>query len=134
MRLPTPQGIIRRFETLCIRQTTSTCDCGYIFGMIFHAFVIQGFIMRKFAFALAGLTTLCFAAPLAADASTDQTTAASDPDQQIKCRKVEVTGSLVKKGKVCKTVAEWKAIQENGNRVARETWDRGSRPTNGQGN
>jgi hypothetical protein len=46
-------------------------------------------------------------------------TAASDPDQAIKCRKVEVTGSLVKKGKVCRTIAEWKEIQANGNRTAR---------------
>lgn len=45
--------------------------------------------------------------------------AAADPDQAIKCRKVEVTGSLVKKGKVCKTIAEWKEIQANGNRTAR---------------
>jgi hypothetical protein len=52
-------------------------------------------------------------------ANDPATTAASDPDQAIKCRKVEVTGSLVRKGKVCKTVAEWKAIQDNGNRTAR---------------
>lgn len=56
---------------------------------------------------------------------------AVDPDQAIKCRKVEVTGSLVKKGKVCKTVAEWKRIIDNGNRVARAVWEQGARPTNG---
>jgi hypothetical protein len=53
-------------------------------------------------------------------------TAASDPDQAIKCRKVEVTGSLVKKGKVCKTVAEWKQIQANGNRTARAIAESGN--------
>lgn len=45
--------------------------------------------------------------------------AASDPDQKIKCRKVEVSGSLIKKGRVCRTIAEWKQIQSNGNRTAR---------------
>lgn len=46
-------------------------------------------------------------------------TASTDPDQKIKCRKVEVSGSLIKKGRVCRTVAEWKTIQNNGNRTAR---------------
>ena len=50
-------------------------------------------------------------------------TAASDPDQVVKCRKVEVTGSLLKKGKVCRTIAEWKKIQANGNRTARAIAD-----------
>ena len=40
-------------------------------------------------------------------------------DEQIRCRKVEVTGSLVKKGKVCRTIAEWRKIQQNGNDTAR---------------
>lgn len=54
------------------------------------------------------------------------TTAASDPDQAIKCRKVEVTGSLLKKGKVCRTIAEWKKIQANGNRTARAIVESGN--------
>lgn len=54
-----------------------------------------------------------------------------DADQEIKCRRVEVTGSLVKKGKVCKTIAEWKRIIDNGNRAARAVYDQGARPTNG---
>lgn len=54
----------------------------------------------------------------------------SDPDQVIKCRKVEVTGSLLKKGKVCKTVAEWKRIVDNGNRTARAVVQEGAKPTN----
>jgi hypothetical protein len=51
--------------------------------------------------------------------ANETTTTAKDPDQAIKCRKVEVTGSLVKKGRVCKTIAEWKKIQADGNRTAR---------------
>lgn len=56
--------------------------------------------------------------------------AATDPGQKIKCRRVEVTGSLLKKGKVCRTVAEWKVIMENGNRVARAIVQEGAKPTN----
>jgi hypothetical protein len=76
--------------------------------------------MRVFVLAVA-LTTSLSAAPVLAGNETAKPvkTASADPDQAIKCRKVEVTGSLVKKGRVCKTVAEWKQIQANGNRTAR---------------
>jgi hypothetical protein len=53
-------------------------------------------------------------------------TTASDPDQAVKCRKVAVTGSLLKKGKVCRTIAEWKKIQANGNRTARAIAESGN--------
>lgn len=39
--------------------------------------------------------------------------------EKVKCRWVEVTGSLVKKGYVCKTAGDWKRIRENHNAVAR---------------
>ncbi|WP_430447088.1 hypothetical protein [Sphingorhabdus contaminans] len=61
---------------------------------------------------------------------SNRDTAANDPDQVIKCRKVEVTGSLLKKGKVCRTVAEWRRIMENGNRTARAVIEEGAKPTN----
>ena len=57
-------------------------------------------------------------------------TVATDPDQKIKCRRVEVTGSLLKKGKVCRTVAEWRRIVESGNRTARAVVEEGAKPTN----
>ena len=63
--------------------------------------------------------------PLMPAAANEAKPAASDPDQAIKCRKVEVTGSLLKKGRVCKTIAEWKEIQANGNRTARAIADSG---------
>lgn len=54
----------------------------------------------------------------------------ADPDQKIKCRRVEVTGSLVKKGRVCKTIAEWRAIFVNNNDLARKMVEDGTtRPT-----
>ena len=83
--------------------------------------------MRVFIVALA-LTTSLSAAPVLAgnEQAKPVKTASTDPDHVIKCRKVEVTGSLVKKGKVCKTIAEWKEIQANGNRTARAIVESGA--------
>jgi len=50
---------------------------------------------------------------------------ANDPDT-IRCRKIEVTGSLIRKEKVCKTNAEWAKIAEQGNRNARDTVNSGN--------
>lgn len=41
----------------------------------------------------------------------------SDPSA-IKCRQIQVTGSLVRKERVCKTNAQWRAISEGQNREA----------------
>lgn len=55
---------------------------------------------------------------------------ASDADPAVRCRIVRVTGSLVKKGRVCKTLAEWRRIIESGNEIARGLVEDGqSRPT-----
>ena len=43
-----------------------------------------------------------------------------DPEDRVRCRRVEVTGSLVKRGRVCRTVREWRTISENGNYNARK--------------
>ena len=75
------------------------------------------------------LTAFLAVSPTFADAGNDGP-AATDPDQAIKCRKVDVTGSMIKKGKVCRTIAEWKKIQASGNRVARAVVEEGSKPTN----
>lgn len=76
-----------------------------------------------------------FAMPLApaigAEGAAKQS-AATSPDDQIKCRKVEITGSLVKKGRVCKTVAEWRAIMENNNNLARKMVEDGTTRAGGQ--
>ena len=83
--------------------------------------------MRVFILAIA-LTTSLSAAPVLAgnEQAKPVKTASTDSDQVIKCRKVEVTGSLLKKGKVCKTIAEWKEIQANGNRTARAIVESGA--------
>jgi hypothetical protein len=87
--------------------------------------------MRKIIVAIA-ITSSFSLTPANASSETVKpaTTAAADPDQAIKCRKVEVTGSLLKKGKVCRTIAEWKRIQESGNRTARAVVEEGAKPTN----
>ena len=82
--------------------------------------------MRSIIIAIALTASLATAPSLAFDNSGNSgTTAASDPDQVIKCRKIEITGSLVKKVKACKTVAEWKRIQASGNRNARTLMENG---------
>lgn len=57
---------------------------------------------------------------------------ASDPDKAIRCRKVEVTGSMVKKGRVCKTLAEWRNINDNHNDLARRMVEDGTTRPSGQ--
>lgn len=41
----------------------------------------------------------------------------NDPDA-VRCKRFQVTGSLVKKERVCKTNAEWRKIAEQQNRDA----------------
>lgn len=55
----------------------------------------------------------------------------NDPNQRVRCRLVEVTGSLVKRGRVCRTVAEWRRITENGNYNARKMVDESTSKQNG---
>lgn len=80
--------------------------------------------MRHILLAIA-LTASLSVSPAFADAGSGKPEA-SDPNQAVKCRMVEVTGSLVKKGKVCRTIAEWKRILGNGNRTARAIVESGN--------
>ena len=45
----------------------------------------------------------------------------SDHPNYIRCERLGETGSLVKRRSVCRTNAEWKRVEEAGNRDARET-------------
>lgn len=56
---------------------------------------------------------------LAAANGSTTSAAPSDPDQQVKCRKYAVAGFLVRKVKVCRTIAEWRKVQQAGNDAAR---------------
>lgn len=69
-------------------------------------------------------SSLVLAGPVAAYAKSDNTEQ-EDPDQKIRCKKVAVTGSLIRKQKVCKTIAEWRQITESGNRNGREIIESG---------
>lgn len=46
------------------------------------------------------------------------TSTAPGADEQV-CKRVPVTGSLVRKERACKTRAEWKRLSEQGNAVSR---------------
>lgn len=89
--------------------------------------------------------TLCSVASVSASSSTPATSVSEDSkptkastdtvagsDQSIRCRKVEVTGSLVKKGRVCKTLAEWRQIMESSNSLARKLVEDGTTRPGGQ--
>jgi hypothetical protein len=66
----------------------------------------------------AALALVAAATPvLAADEKPQAALDRNDPDA-VRCRKFLVTGSLVKKERVCKTNAEWRAISEQQNRDA----------------
>ncbi len=41
----------------------------------------------------------------------------NDPNA-VRCKRLDVTGSLVRKERICKTNAEWRAIREQQNRDA----------------
>jgi hypothetical protein len=45
--------------------------------------------------------------------------APTDPNAEVRCRRVEVTGSIIRKERVCKTLGEWRRLNESGNSVAR---------------
>lgn len=67
------------------------------------------------------------AAPALAQEPSAQPTAAAptteNPDDKIKCRSMPIIGSLSKKARICKTVAEWRKSRERGSEAAREVAD-----------
>ena len=50
----------------------------------------------------------------------------------IRCRLVEVTGSLAKQGRVCRTRQQWDSIEANGNAQARALVEDGRTRPGGQ--
>ncbi len=53
-------------------------------------------------------------------AATPQPVATLAADDVVKCRTLAVTGSMVRKSRVCRTVAQWRRLSDAGNRDARE--------------
>lgn len=92
--------------------------------------------MKKTAMILAA-TALCMSMPLASTGAFAKDAAVSDDansdENKIRCRKIAVTGSLVRKTKVCRTVAEWREMSDRGNSNAREINERGNVCSGGPG-
>jgi hypothetical protein len=65
--------------------------------------------------ALAGFIAM----PVIGQQANTATVDAADPDQKIKCRKYLAPGSLVRKVKMCRTIAEWRKAAQAGNDAAR---------------
>jgi hypothetical protein len=72
-------------------------------------------------------------APLAASATEPaaEKLDSKDPDF-VRCRKIAVTGSLVKKERICKTNAEWARANEDARNNAEDLVGRNRTGTNGQ--
>lgn len=89
--------------------------------------------MRLAALLLAAAVSTAPVAVVAQQVSTAP--AASQPDdddQRIRCRRIPVTGSLVRVERVCKTVAEWRRLSERGNDVVRQQHENGLICTGGE--
>ncbi|TPE58828.1 hypothetical protein FJQ54_16635 [Sandaracinobacter neustonicus] len=54
-----------------------------------------------------------------------------DPNY-VRCRKIQVTGSLVKKERICRTNAEWARASEDAQKNAGDLIGRNRTGTNGQ--
>lgn len=84
--------------------------------------------MKKTAMIMAAAAS-CLWMPIATTSAAAKDSAAKEEgqpgDEKIRCRKIAVIGSLVKKTKVCKTVAEWRMITDRGNRNARDVMETG---------
>lgn len=59
------------------------------------------------------------------------TSTAPGADEEV-CKRVPVTGSLVRKERACKTRAEWKRLSEQGNSVSRAIVEYGTSRPSGQ--
>lgn len=71
---------------------------------------------------------LVYALMIQAVAAALPATAVAKPDDQVRCRRIEVTGSMFRKERVCRTVGEWRRMAENANGVARGIVDQGRTP------
>jgi hypothetical protein len=70
-----------------------------------------------------GAVSAMQAAPPAPTAPAVAPAASDDPDQVVRCRRMEVTGSLVRRVRVCKTIAEWRRMANQGEGEARDYVD-----------
>lgn len=78
-----------------------------------------------FGIALALLVLSGYPAAMEQAAPT-ATGAAVDPDQRVRCKTEEVTGSLAGRRRVCHTVAEWRRITDAAVQGAQQMVDHGT--------
>jgi hypothetical protein len=92
--------------------------------------------MQKLLIAAAALTAAALvpAAPLLAAPTADAGAEKLDPKDPnyVRCRKIQVTGSLVKKERICKTNAEWARANEDAQKNAEDLIGRNRTGTNSQ--
>lgn len=81
-------------------------------GMIAGMLISTAFLLGTAAPAVAVNATV-------ASQTTKDPVSSADPDQRIKCRKYTASGSLVRKVKMCRTIAEWRKAAQAGNDAAR---------------
>lgn len=91
----------------------------------------------KLAVLLSALTVLALpVSPVLAEGTTDAAAAEQKLDPKdpnyVRCRKLSITGSLVKKERICKTNAEWAKASEDAQRNADDLITRNRVGTNGQ--
>jgi hypothetical protein len=90
----------------------------------------------KLAALLSALAVLALpAAPaFAGETTTEAASEKLDPKDPnyVRCRKLSITGSLVKKERICKTNAEWAKANEEAQRNADDLITRNRTGTNGQ--
>ena len=73
------------------------------------------------------MLTLALLGLAAQDASTTAApSAAADPSQRVKCRSQVETGSLAKRIRTCRTVAEWRKVDEAQRNGAYRAIDQGA--------
>jgi len=84
---------------------------------------------RVLARSAAAMLAILVAAPGAALAQAEGTAIVPPPippvdaNDKVPCRRIAITGSLVKAEKVCKTVGEWGHLSDRGNDVVRDQAD-----------
>jgi hypothetical protein len=81
----------------------------------------------------ATLTVAALPAAAASSAANNAGLSKDDPNY-VKCRKLDVTGSLVRKAHVCKTNAEWSRLAQKGSADADEIQTRNLQGSSTNGN
>ncbi len=88
----------------------------------------------KLAVVLSAVAVLALpVSPVLANGTTEAAEKLDPKDPNyVRCRKLSVTGSLVKKERICKTNAEWARANEEAQRNADDLITRNRTGTNGQ--